>query len=186
MKRRSFLKTAAAAAAFPAVGLNAFAHGQSVAALAADGIHPVEAGQDRLGQTHSLGFSTILFKVLPRETNGGLFVIEHKNLGKGGPPVHFHLHQEEWFYVMEGEVLFRVGDERTTLRAGESVLGPRGIPHGFVGVGEQPAHMLIAFSPAGSMEAFFREVAVPNGPKMDAVLFARFDMQYVGPPLVAL
>jgi hypothetical protein len=46
--------------------------------------------------------------------------------------------------------------------------------------------MLIAFSPAGSMEAFFREVAVPNGPAMDAVLFAKYDMQYVGPPLVAL
>jgi mannose-6-phosphate isomerase-like protein (cupin superfamily) len=115
-----------------------------------------------------------------------LFVIEHKNLGKGGPPVHFHLHQEEWFYVMEGEVLFQVGKSRRTLGAGESLLGPLGIPHGFVGVGEKPAHMLIAFTPAGKMEAFFREVAVPNGPKMDAPLFARFDMRYVGPPIVAL
>jgi quercetin dioxygenase-like cupin family protein len=76
-------------------------------------------------------------------------VIEHKNLGKGGPPVHFHLHQEEWFYVMEGEVLFQVGESRRQLRAGESLLGPRGIAHGFVGVGAKPAHMLIAFSPAG-------------------------------------
>jgi quercetin dioxygenase-like cupin family protein len=85
---------------------------------------------------------------------------------------------------MEGEVLFRVGDKRQTLRAGESLLGPRGVPHGFVGVGERPAHMLIAFTPAGMMEAFFREVAVPNGPAMDATVFARFDMQYVAPPLV--
>jgi quercetin dioxygenase-like cupin family protein len=153
------------------------------AAPAVDGVHPVAAGQDRLGETHSLGFSTILFKVLPRETNNGLFMIEHKNLGHGGPPVHFHLHQDEWFYVMEGEVLFQLGDTRKTLRAGESVLGPRGIPHGFAGTGEKPAHMLIAFTPAGMMEAFFREVAIPNGPKMDAAVFARYDMQYVGPPL---
>jgi quercetin dioxygenase-like cupin family protein len=184
MKRRSFLK--AAAVAFPVAGLNAFALGQTSEAAGTGEIHPVGAGQDRLGETHSLGFSTILFKVLPRETNGGLFVIEHKNLGKGGPPVHFHLHQEEWFYVMEGEVLFQVGKSRRTLGAGESLLGPLGIPHGFVGVGEKPAHMLIAFTPAGKMEAFFREVAVPNGPKMDAPLFARFDMRYVGPPIVAL
>jgi quercetin dioxygenase-like cupin family protein len=182
MKRRSFLKTAAAA--FPAAGLNAFALGQTAAAGTGE-IHPVGAGQDRLGETHPLGFSTILFKVLPRETSGGLFVIEHKNLGNGGPPVHLHPHQEEWFYVMEGEVLIQVAGERKTLRAGESVLGLRGIAHGFAGVGQTPAHMLIAFSPAGSMEAFFREAAVPNGHKMDAALFAKYDMQYVGPPLVA-
>ena len=74
--------------------------------------------------------------------------------------------------------------ERKTLRAGESVLGPRGVPHGFAGVGEKSAHMIIAFTPAGKMEEFFRVAAVPNGPKMDAELFARYEMQYVGPPLV--
>ena len=183
MERRSFLKTAAAV--LPAAGLKNFALGLTAAPAAVDGIHPVGAGEDRLGEMHSLGFSTILFKVLPRETGSGLFVIEHKDLGHGGPPVHFHLHQEEWFYVMEGEVLFQVGGERKRLGAGESLLGPRGVPHGFVGVGEKPAHMIIAFTPAGMMEAFFREVAVPNGPKMDAAVFARYDMHYVGPPLVA-
>ena len=184
MERRWFLKSAAAA--FPAAGLGAFSLGQVAAAtVAADGVHPVGAGEDRLGETHSLGFSTILFKVLPRETGSGLFVIEHKGLGHGGPPVHIHLHQDEWFYVMEGEVLFQLGGEHRTLRAGESVLGPRGVPHAFAGVGEKPAHMVIAFTPAGKMETFFREVAVPNGPKMDAAVFARYEMRYVGPPLVA-
>jgi quercetin dioxygenase-like cupin family protein len=183
MKRRAFLKTAAAA--FPAAGFGGFALGQATGARAADAVSVVGAGQDRLGETHSLGFSTILFKVLPRETSGGLFVIEHKGLGHGGPPVHIHPHQDEWFYVMEGEVLFQVGSERKRLGAGESVLGPRGVPHGFVGVGEKPAHMIIAFTPAGMMEGFFREAAVPNGPAMDARLFAKYDMQYVGPPLVA-
>ena len=183
MERRSFLKTAAAV--IPAVGLKDFALGQAAAAAVAGEMHPVGAGQDRLGETHSLGFSTILFKVLPRETSGGLFVIEHKGLGHGGPPVHFHLHQDEWFYVIEGEVLFQLGGERKRLGAGESVLGPRMVPHGFMGVGEKPAHMIIAFTPAGMMEAFFRETAVPNGPPMDARMFAKYDMQYVGPPLVA-
>ena len=45
--------------------------------------------------------------------------------------------------------------------------------------------MVIAFTPAGKMEGFFREAAVPNGPPMDAPLFAKYDMEYVGPPLVA-
>jgi mannose-6-phosphate isomerase-like protein (cupin superfamily) len=187
LRRRSFLKSAAA---LPA-GLQAFAFGQATTSdqtsvgATVGSLHPVGVGQDRLGETHSLGFSTILFKTLPRETNGGLFVIEHMHLGNGGPPLHYHLHQEEWFYVMEGEVLFQVGDSRKRLGPGESVLGPRGIPHTFMGVGEKPARMVIAFSPAGKMEEFFREAAVPGGPKMDAPLFAKYDMRYVGPPLVA-
>ena len=91
--------------------------------------------------------------------------------------------QEEWFFVMEGEVLFQVGERRVTLHAGESILGPRGVPHAFSAIGAQPAHMLITFTPAGKMEQFFRDVAVPNGPTMDAALFAKYDVRYVGPPL---
>jgi mannose-6-phosphate isomerase-like protein (cupin superfamily) len=183
LQRRSFLK--GASAVLPAVGLRDFALGQAASVPTPGEVHVVGAGEDRLGETHSLGFSTILFKVLPRETGEGLFVIEHKGLGHGGPPMHFHLHQDEWFYVMEGEVLFEVGGKRVKLGAGKSVLGPRGVPHTFVGVGEKPAHMVIAFTPAGKMEAFFREVAVTNGPAMDAAVFARFEMQYVGPPIAA-
>jgi quercetin dioxygenase-like cupin family protein len=179
MKRRAFLKSAAV---LPVVGLDGFAIGQANPGV--QEVHVVSDGQDRFGETHSLGFSTILFKTVPSETNGGLLVIEHKNLIKGGPPLHFHLYQDEWFYVMDGEVVFQVGGIQKRLGAGESVLGPRGIPHTFSAVGQKPAHMLIAFTPAGKMEGFFREVAVPNGPKMEADLFARFDMRYVGPPLV--
>ena len=182
MKRRSFLKTAATL--LPAAALPPFSLGQAPAPPSTSAIHIIEAGQDRFGETHSRGFSTILFKVVPSETGGNLFVLEHVHMEKGGPPLHLHLHQEEYFFVMEGEVLFQVAGERRTLGPGESVLGPRGVPHGFAGVGEKPAHMVIAFTPAGMMEAFFREVAVPNGPKMDAALFGRFEMQYVGPPLV--
>jgi hypothetical protein len=43
--------------------------------------------------------------------------------------------------------------------------------------------MLITFTPAGKMERFFRDVAVPNGPTLDAALFAKYHVRYVGPPL---
>ena len=161
MKRRDFLKSAASvlpAAGFPAAGFEAFALGQSAALPPSGGIHPVEAGQDRFGETHSLGYSTILFKAVPRETNGGLLMIEHKNLTKGGPPRHLHLHQEEWFYVMEGEVLFQVGDSRRTLRAGESILGPRGIPHGYFNKSDKPARALFWVSPTQKLEALFNQL----------------------------
>ena len=179
MQRRSFLKTAAAM--LPASGLQALALSQPAASPTAEAAHLVAAGQDRLGEPHSLGFSTILFKVLPSETNGGLFIIEHQHLVRGGPRLHLHLHQEEWFYVMEGEVLFQLGDTQKRLRAGDSILGPRMVPHTFSATGEMTARMLIAFTPAGKMEQFFRDAAVPNPPVQDAAFFSRYDMKLIGP-----
>ncbi len=181
MKRRSFLKTAAAL--LPAAGLGSFSLGQASAAPSPDQIHVVPAGQDRLDESHSLGFSSILFKVLPRETGGGLFVVEHTHLVRGGPPLHYHPHQEEWFYVMDGTVLFQVGEKQVQLGSGESVLGPRGIPHTFTLVGEKPGRLLIAFTPAGRMEEFFRTAAQPHAPTPDAEFYRRFDIEVVGPPL---
>ena len=176
MKRRSFLRSAAAL--LPAAGFDPLAI--AAAPALAQG-HVIAAGQDTLRESHSLGFSSILFKVLPRETNNGLFVIEHMNLVKGGPPLHEHPNQEEYFYVISGEVRFALGDQRVTLRAGDSVLGPRGIPHTFAAVEGKPSHMLIAFTPAGKMEEYFRATAIPNPPKQDAAFWRKFDVELLGP-----
>jgi hypothetical protein len=43
--------------------------------------------------------------------------------------------------------------------------------------------MLIGFTPAGKMEQFFRDTAIPNPPVEDAAFFRRYDMQLVGPPI---
>jgi hypothetical protein len=45
--------------------------------------------------------------------------------------------------------------------------------------------MLIAFTPAGKMEQFFRDTAIPDPPKEDAAFFRRYDMELAGPPLKA-
>ncbi len=181
MKRRSFLESAAAL--LPAATLRNFALAQSAAP--AVGPHLVLSGEDCQGEQHSRGFSQILFKILPAETNGGLFIIEHTHLSGLGPPLHYHLHQEEWFYVVEGEMLFQLGDKRKRLRPGDSVIGPRGIPHTFASATSTPARMIIAFTPAGKMEQFLRDTAIPNPPVQDAAFFARYDMQLVGPSPLA-
>lgn len=182
MKRRSFLTSAAAL--LPA-GLEAFAIAQSREHASSADVHLVPAGHDRFDERHSRGFSSMLFKVVAKETNQNLFILEHANMTKGGPPLHYHPHQEEWFYVIEGEVLFQVGDTRKKLGPGDSILGPRMIPHTFSSIGEKPGRMLIAFTPAGKMEDFLRITAVPNPPVQDAAFFRRYDIELVGPsPLV--
>jgi quercetin dioxygenase-like cupin family protein len=179
MRRRSFLKSAAALLPLAGMDLNALANTPGISPSGKEFVIP--AGKDCLGETHSRGYSSILFKVLPRETSNGLFVIEHMNLVNGGPPLHKHLHQEEYFYLISGEVRFAVGDKRLTLREGDSILGPRGIPHTFAAIEGKPSRLLISFSPAGKMEQFLRDTAVPNPPVQDAEFFRRYEMELVGP-----
>jgi len=91
-------------------------------------IHVVEAGADRTGQPHKAARanSHLDFKVLTGETSGALFIMENRNMVRGGPPRHVHYEQEEWFYFVEGsdEVLMEVGEQKLRLKPGDSVLAP--------------------------------------------------------------
>jgi mannose-6-phosphate isomerase-like protein (cupin superfamily) len=179
MKRRSFLKAITVAA--PVAGLQDFLVSQARAQAPTSELHVVGAGEDRSAHPHSLGFSSILFKVPTSETAGGLFVIEHTHLLPGGPPLHLHLSQEEWFYVMEGEAVFQVGEQRVHLHAGDSVLAPRRVPHTFSSVGTTPSRMIIAFCPAVKMEQYFRDAEIARQHAFDADFMARYEMKWVGP-----
>ena len=168
MERRSFLTTAALSVA------------AGIEDLRADALHVVGDGGDRFGHPGTLGFSSLAFKVGGTETAGGLFIIEHRNLLHGGPPLHLHLNQEEWFYVMEGEVAFQVGEQRVHLHPGESVLAPRRVPHTFCAMAATPSRLLIAFCPAGKMEQYFRDMEGPNPPR-DAQSWRRYELELIGP-----
>jgi len=181
MHRRSFLR-AATWAAPTAILSNLFtlpATGQQ-SAITPPELHPVAAGEDRFGSLHSLGFSNLAFKVSAEETSGNLFVIEHRNLRPGGPPLHIHFNQEEWFYVMEGRVSLIVGGQQLTLDPGQSVLAPRRIPHTFSSV-VPSSHLLIAFTPACKMEQYFADAKGNGVLAASADFMNRYDMQWVGP-----
>jgi len=119
------------------------------------------AGADREGESRGLGISTIAFKASPSNP-GDPFILENTFLAKGGPARHLHYDQDEWFYVLEGEFHFEVGADPFHLRSGDSLLAPRQIPHVWACVGEGRGRILVAFFPAGKMEAFFREVTKAN------------------------
>lgn len=144
-------------------------------------LHPVGAGEDRFGHAHSLGFSSLAFKVSGSETGSNLFIIEHRGLQpNSGPPLHMHYSQEEWFYVMEGEVAFQVGGQRVKLKAGESVLAPRMVPHTFSASG-QVGRMLIAFCPAGKMEQYFKDAEQNPSLAATAEVMNKYEVKYLGP-----
>ncbi len=148
------------------------------------GAHRIAAGEDRFGEHHGLGVSVLDFKLAARETDGGLFVVENSFHEKGGPARHLHHEQDEWFYALEGEFTFEIGQEHLTLKPGDSVLGPRRVPHVWACTGGGTGRILIAFAPAGRMEEFFREITRANAmPPQDPALWHAYGMELLGPPL---
>ncbi len=174
--RRSLLK---ALAAFP------FA---SLLASASDPLHIVRAGEDRTGVPHKTARSDthLDYKVLTAETDGRVFIMENRNMTRGGPPRHIHFEQEEWFYFVEGsdDIIMEIGDQKLRLKPGDSVLGARGVPHVWAYLGEKPGRMLFAFTPAAKIENFFNEASQPGAQVGDPSRFERNGMKVVGPPLL--
>jgi mannose-6-phosphate isomerase-like protein (cupin superfamily) len=147
----------------------------------------VPNGRNRFAETLLIwGVIPLQIKVATRDTAGRFFVFEHADMGRGGPPRHFHYEQDEWFYATKGEFAFEVGDERFTLRPGDSLFAPRLVPHAWAHVGDGPGTLLLAVQPAGSLEAFFMENSAmdrPPTPEEAARSFAAHGMRVVGPPL---
>ncbi len=148
--------------------------------------HLLPSGKDSEDQARSLGISTISFKLI-QGGEEGLLVIENEFHATGGPARHLHFNQDEWFYSLQGEFLFEIGSQKMLLKPGDSVLAPRQVPHVWAFSGsplQKPGRILIAFLPAGKMEAFFREVTRTNAmPAQDPALWQAHGMELLGPPL---
>jgi quercetin dioxygenase-like cupin family protein len=76
-----------------------------------------------------------------------------------GPPWHVHAEEDEWFYVLEGELTVWVADTRLNLKAGGFAFGPKGVPHTFYAEAGG-AKVLVGFAPM-QFEGFQREVGEP-------------------------
>ena len=115
------------------------------------------------------------------ETDGRFSLVEHPLPPRAlGAPVHTHEHEDEYSFVLEGEVGVEIGGESFVAGAGALVRKPRGIPHAFWNAGDEPARILEIISPAG-FERYFPEAAAlfADGvidPQRAARLWARYGL----------
>lgn len=184
MKRRSFLSLALAF--FP---LTLLGHTKGNHGMRTDKGFKVEAGHARFGKHYKMKgvtSNTLDIKISGDDTDGDLAVFEQTGLTpNGGPPLHIHPYQDEWFFVIEGEYLFQVGEDRYRLKAGDTIFLPRAIQHAFVQLTER-GKMIVSYLPAGKMEAFFKVTdawASPPTAEEIAEVFQQHDMIVVGQPL---
>ena len=94
------------------------------------------------------------------DTTGGAFTIFEES-DPVDTPLHVHQHEDELFYVLEGEHVFQVGQQEFRAGPGGVVFAPRGVPHAQRRVVPRAGRVLVLTSPAG-FEGFFRELAAAD------------------------
>lgn len=129
-----------------------------------------------------------LVKLSGGDTDNTVAVV-HLTVPKlSGPPLHRHSREDEWFYVLDGELTWEVDGQRFTGGAGASAFAPRGTVHTYQNFHDETAHILVVVTPAG-LDQFFEDVTQLNK-GMQQPDFARveqlmqsYGMELLGPPL---
>lgn len=140
----------------------------------------VEAGE---GRSVWLRGTTVGFKVESTRA-GGASLTEWEAVPGFDTGLHVHERLEETWYVLDGELEFRVGEDTFRARAGATVFVPPRVPHAFANRGEEPAKFLLIMSPPGH-DRYFDElaeiVAVDGPPDARAIadLRRRYDTQQI-------
>ncbi len=170
---------------------------QAAASTNADPTNPTAITPIALaaGEGEALWFLGVLatVKSSSESTAGRVAVIEHLAPRGTGSPLHVHHHEDEWFYVIDGELTFWVGGQVITAATGSFVYGPRDTPHTFT-VSSEQARFLLVTEPAG-FEKFMRACAQPAArleipppatepPDIAAMvaLAAEYGIEILGPP----
>ena len=86
----------------------------------------VPADVSRRGEAMWPTAEHVWIKVSGKDTAGAWSAWESLAPGGFGVPLHLHIKQDEWFWVLSGEVLFEVGGERFRLTPGTSLFCPSG------------------------------------------------------------
>lgn len=111
------------------------------------------------GETFWSFGALVAVKATAATTGGRVAIFELLAEQGSGSPLHVHHNEDEWFYVMEGELTFWVGGQAIHAPAGGFVYGPRDIPHTFL-VSSPQARFLLVTEPGG-FENIMREMSQP-------------------------
>ena len=136
--------------------------------------------------------SLMKIKARAEETGGALGLVEGSFYQGFGPPLHVHSREDEAFYVLEGRIRFRQGDDEFVAGPGAWIWGPRGTAHAFK-VESEKARALVIVTPGG-FERMFEDGGISAGqsadppvqeydPQAAAALAERFGFEVVGPQL---
>jgi quercetin dioxygenase-like cupin family protein len=100
--------------------------------------------------------------VSSEETEGRLSIVEVTGARGEMPPLHVHHTDDEVFHLLDGELTLYHGTEAIRLRAGQTGLAPRGVPHTFRIESDGGARALVVSAPGG-FDRYVAAIGVPAG-----------------------
>ena len=131
------------------------------------------------GESVSLRGTEVIFKVRSDQA-AGASCVEFVAAAGFDTGLHVHERLEETWYILEGEIEFRVGEETFQAAPGACVFVPPHVPHAFANRSEAPAKFMLLMSPPGH-DRYFVELAdilAQSGPpdtEAIAALRAKYD-----------
>jgi mannose-6-phosphate isomerase-like protein (cupin superfamily) len=134
------------------------------------------------GKSGSLGMIGVRFMIDGDETEGRFSLVEHPMPPRAlAAPLHRHLREDEYSFVLEGSVGALLGDEVVIAGPGDLLFKPRNQWHTFWNAGDEPARILEIIAPSG-FERFFDELvglggAVNADPRALAELCERYGLE---------
>jgi quercetin dioxygenase-like cupin family protein len=112
------------------------------------------------GETIRAGQLDIIFFASEEETRGHADVFEVVvPEGARVPAPHHHVEVDELAYVLEGTLTYTLAGVAHPLRAGQSILVPKGVEHQFANLHPGRARFMSVLTPAKIGRAYFREMA---------------------------
>lgn len=141
--------------------------------------------EGRTANPLTIGGQEVFIKVAGGDTNDALSCMFHTVPPMTGPPLHQHQHEDEMFYVIEGEVTFQIDGNRTVAKAGTTLFAPRLTVHAFQNFTQSTARLLITLVPGG-LDRMFVEASSITGENAAAQfgpIGARYGLTVKGPPL---
>ncbi len=102
----------------------------------------VKAIQDHVGSNEGKFYKTTLFR-----SDALMLGLNCLEPGQTQKP-HDHADQDKFYYVVEGQGQFRIGDEEKMAAAGEVVWAPAGMIHGVSNEADSRLTLLVGIAPA--------------------------------------
>jgi mannose-6-phosphate isomerase-like protein (cupin superfamily) len=123
----------------------------------------------------------IIFKVMSGDTGGRYAFYEYlAPAGFAGPPPHTHAGFDEAWYVLEGELQMRVGEQQVAAPAGTFLHVPGATVHAFANPGQAPARFLGLLIPGGFERSFSElpEIVAQHSYPPPAAVMAELSRKY--------
>jgi quercetin dioxygenase-like cupin family protein len=155
-------------------------------------------GSDEGPATWALG--SLFEQTASGADTGGAFGLTRVTQSAGtATPLHVHTREAEAFYLLDGTMTYRAGEQDYQLSPGSFIYLPSGVPHAFRVTSTGPVQFLAIVAPGGLMGMYDetgrpaeqRQLPEPDADQMQADIgrwleaTSRYGIQVLGPPLPA-